>query len=306
VETILPIWAPAGDGNTPDAYIRAVLADMAAWAKERDVASPYADRADILPPGSNRPMTKMTGFHAIVIHETDNEASGANAQMHRRWLETARPDASFHFCVDSTESLQILPVDEVGWHIGDGADQPTIDESFFTVAIEICVNSRAGFPAACRRAAKVAARVLRAKGWGPASKTVRQHGSYWSPQNPAVHTGCPRHLRAGDWGVTWNQFLALVAEEYVALVPKPPDDAHERLQGFYRALPPELRGLETNDIFYEAGIDLSDFPGLPPQGHALASEYVYLWTAPGDHAVHAIQPALWEQLLAEGKVTRWG
>jgi hypothetical protein len=221
VREIIPIWAPSTDGNDTERYIASVLADIARFAAvvppdgQKGPNMALADRVDILPPGSNRPQTKLRGFHAVVIHETDNEAPGANARMHRRWLEQSRPDASFHFCVDADESLQILPDDEVCWAIGDGADQAD-DESFYTVSIEICVNDKARYPQACRRAAKVAAAVLHKKGTPPSSATVRQHGSYWSARNPSVHKNCPLHLRNNDWGVTWTGFLSMVQEEYEA------------------------------------------------------------------------------------------
>jgi hypothetical protein len=215
VRAITPVWAPPTDLNDTEGYIAAVLADIERWAQPQEQPGmALADRVDILPPGKNRPQTKLRGFTAVVIHETDNEDPGANAKSHRRWLERDRPDASFTFCVDADESLQILPDDEVCWAIGDGADEPTIDDSFTTLSIEICVNDRARFASACRRAAKVAAAVLAKKGAAPSITAVRQHGSYWSTRNPKVHKGCPKHLQAGDWGVSWAGFVKMVDEEF--------------------------------------------------------------------------------------------
>jgi hypothetical protein len=194
-------------------------------AEEEASGMQFADVEKIIPPGANRPGTKLRGFHACVAHETDNENAGANAPMHYAYITTGDrgEKPSFHLCADSVRSMQFLPVApgvaEVGWHIGDGADQPD-DEAFFTVGGEICVNDRAGFPAACARMAKSFAAVLTAHGQPVIDgQTLRQHGSYWSARNPSVHRGCPKHLKAGDWGVTWAQFVAMVEKEWAALNP---------------------------------------------------------------------------------------
>ena len=183
-----------------------------------------ADRTYLDWSGGNRPGAKLRGFHACVGHETANEKAGASAEMHRAYV-TGPSDgggASYHLVADKEESIQLLNLDELGYHIGDGADDPD-DEAFYTVGGEICVNDRAGFPAACRNMARAFARVLRHYN-RPAidGVTLRMHGSYWSPRNPAVHSACPLHLKAArgssaDWGVSWAQFVAMCREELEAL-----------------------------------------------------------------------------------------
>lgn len=173
------------------------------------------NRVDILPVGRNRPMTRIKTVKYLVYHETDNEKPGADAKMHRRWLEESRPDASFHICADSTESLQILPFDEICWAIGDGADDAD-DASMFAIQGEICVNSRAGFRAACDRMAQAFGKLV--AWYNLPLSAVRAHGSFWSERNPAVHQGCPRHLKAGDWGITEAEFLVKVAH-YAGISP---------------------------------------------------------------------------------------
>lgn len=275
VEEIVPVMAPPGDmDNDPDAYVRNTLALMRGWKEAVTVAyTQYADRMAILPAGYNRDGRRLSGFHAFVIHETANEQPGAGVQNTLDWLSGKynsgiRPDASFHFVADANEVAQILPAGpndaEVGYHIGDGVDQPD-DEGLFTTSVEICVNSRAGFPAACRRAAKVVAGVLKAHGKQPIDgDTIRQHGSYWSARNPAVHSGCPQHLKAGDWGVTWKQFVDMVKAEYggvtAAAIKKgitvTLSDADE-LKQFGEAIDPAIRG----DMLREGEADLRQYGG---------------------------------------------
>lgn len=167
----------------------------------------FADTSKLLPKGGNRPGTKRTGFHAFVIHETANERKDAGAEFHYRWLKGEKPPASFHFVVDAEGALQLIPTDEIAWHLGDGADDPQKDEAFFTVAVEICVNDKSRFRDICRRTAKLVADVLRdEKTRHQQDVTVRRHGSY--PYT--THTRCPEHLTYGDWGVDWADFNAMV------------------------------------------------------------------------------------------------
>lgn len=232
VEQMAPIAAPPSDfDNDPQAWANNVIAHMRrAQAMERGgtgmAIQQYAELLTLLPPGGNRPGTRLRGFHAFVWHETDNERPGTGARNTYDWLVgtfngSVRPPASFHFVTDGIgagNERQLLPAGpgdaEVGWHIGDGADQAD-DESMFTVAGEVCVNSDGDYRVAVARMARIAAKVIKAHGARVVDgATLRQHGSYWSARNPDVHRGCPRHAKAGDWGITWAQIVALVQAEY--------------------------------------------------------------------------------------------
>ncbi|WP_257148005.1 peptidoglycan recognition protein family protein, partial [Bacillus cereus] len=97
----------------------------------------------IVPAGNDniRPQNYMSPKY-ITIHETDNTSVGAGARNHAQYLynqavgNTDRA-ASWHFTVDDKEIYQHLPLNENGWHAGDG-DGPGNRES---IAIEIAVNS---------------------------------------------------------------------------------------------------------------------------------------------------------------------
>jgi hypothetical protein len=171
----------------------------------------FADRTDLLPLGDNRPGTKLVSFQAFVVHETANENPGATAAMHVAYWSpggAGRTVSSAHFVVDSTESIQLIPTDEQAWHAGDVVGNTT------GVGLEICVNSRSGYATACRKAAQVAAKVLHANGKAPQDGvTLRKHGSYPG----TTHKLCPQHLNAGDWGVPWLDFVAMVKAEFTLL-----------------------------------------------------------------------------------------
>lgn len=135
----------------------------------------------------------------ITIHETDNESSGADALAHAR-LQARGNDrqASWHYQVDGFNIYQSVPDNVDAWAAGDGARGPGNDTSLH---IEICVNKDGDYRKACENAAWLV-RYLMGK-YSLGIDKVVQHNK-WSGKN------CPRHLRSGDWGITWNQFLDLV------------------------------------------------------------------------------------------------
>jgi N-acetylmuramoyl-L-alanine amidase CwlA len=171
----------------------------------------YADRDALITPGDNRPGTKLRFFGSMTVHETDNEHPGATAAMHQRYWDrygAGRFISSVQFVADSVESVQLMPIDEQAWHAGDDDGNET------SVGIEICVNSRSGYRAACQRAAKVIAKVLHAYGKPVIDGvTLRKHGSWPG----TTHKQCPLHLNRADWGVSWGQFVGMVTQEYQAL-----------------------------------------------------------------------------------------
>jgi hypothetical protein len=179
----------------------------------------FADRTALLPliqpnelPGPvNRTGDKLTASRSFTVHETANENAGATAEMHHRYWSPGgggRFETSAHVVADALESIQLIPTDEQAWHAGDVLGNTT------SVGGEICVNDRAGYLIACRRMAKFIARWLHEVGLQPIDGvTIRKHGSWPG----TTHKQCPFHLNAGDWGVTWTDFVAMVKAEFTLL-----------------------------------------------------------------------------------------
>jgi hypothetical protein len=109
-------------------------------------------------------------------------------------------EASWHYSVDKNEIWQSFDDSRECWHAGDGSNGPG---NYTSIGIEICVNDRVGFPAACDKTAWLTAELLR-KHKLTVDK-VKQHYD-WSKKN------CPAELRSGTWGFTWNDFIALVKD----------------------------------------------------------------------------------------------
>ncbi|MBJ8103835.1 MULTISPECIES: S-layer homology domain-containing protein [Bacillus cereus group] len=141
----------------------------------------------IVPTGNEniRPGNAMKPKY-ITIHETDNYSVGANARNHAQYLYsqatgTTDRSASWHFTVDDKEIYQHLPLNENGWHAGDGAEGTGNRES---IAIEIAVNQDGDYNKAVENARKLAAYLM-----GELNiplENVKKH-QFWSGKNcPAI------------------------------------------------------------------------------------------------------------------------
>ncbi|MGE6594968.1 S-layer homology domain-containing protein [Bacillus proteolyticus] len=152
----------------------------------------------IVPTGNEniRPGNAMKPKY-ITIHETDNYSVGANARNHAQYLYsqatgTTDRSASWHFTIDDKEIYQHLPLNENGWHAGDGAEGTGNRES---IAIEIAVNQDGDYNKAVENARKLAAYLM-----GELNiplENVKKH-QFWSGKN------CPAIMIKNN---AWEPFL---------------------------------------------------------------------------------------------------
>lgn len=94
--------------------------------------------ANIIPKynDKSRPQIPMAPT-SITVHNTGNARKGADAKMHTRYVDNTINYTSWHFTVDDKEIYQELPINEVAWHAGDGANGRGNKTS---IGIEICEN----------------------------------------------------------------------------------------------------------------------------------------------------------------------
>lgn len=169
---------------------------------------------DFIPVGRrNRPVTWTGGSffnrfmipEFITIHETGNKAVGANALSHAKYLKgdtAANTPVSWHFTVDDTRIVQHLPLNENGWHSGDGVGGNGNTKS---IGIEICVNSDGNRTKADLNAVLLVAHLVNTvKSLRPYPECVKQH-FHWSGKN------CPEVIRSRTNG--WNNFLAEIKKQ---------------------------------------------------------------------------------------------
>jgi hypothetical protein len=202
-----PIWAPATDGNAPESYIAAVLRDIERWVPQEQPTMSVPIREATNWTGPNRPELALVPRY-ITIHETSNTNVGANAEMHRRFVQGGggRDGVSFHWVVDDAEAIHLLTDAEVGWHAGDGRDGPGNRQS---LAIETCVNQDGDWARTRRNLTILVATLMHRHGIPLAN--VVQH-SRWSGKN------CPLVMRRDG---LWAGQVAAIDVAYRALVAPP-------------------------------------------------------------------------------------
>jgi len=116
-----------------------------------------------------RPRIPLTVVKKIVCHWTANRAKGAGADAHFNYFNNGAPykdkdgaiksrPASAHYVVDDRKVIQLLPENEIAYHVGDrnfGNKYAPLGKSliepgkptpnFSTIGYEICVNADADF-----------------------------------------------------------------------------------------------------------------------------------------------------------------
>lgn len=150
----------------------------------------------------NTPCNRRPGIYnqptTLTIHNTGNPTS--TARNERGWLTNpSNPrQASFHIVVDQNEAIEVLPLDEVAWHAGDG----NRDGNRRSIGIEICESGNYG--QTLQNAAELVASMLKKRGWG--IDRLRRHFD-WSGKI------CPHLMYSGGKWTAWERFLHMVRSE---------------------------------------------------------------------------------------------
>lgn len=162
------------------------------------IPAELAFRQEIVPARqtNQRPGIAFRGGSASAYtqHDTGNPSFGAGAAMHSRYLHNGAEgqQLGYHLTVDDKLLVQMVPLDEVTWHAGDGGG----DGNYDSIACELCINSDSDHIASRRYAAIVAAGVMEALGI-PGEPV--QHNR-WSGKD------CPGEMRRTG---TWPGYLAV-------------------------------------------------------------------------------------------------
>jgi hypothetical protein len=143
----------------------------------------------------------------VTVHDTGNPNRGADAAAHANYLKgdvAAQAPVSWHFTVDDGGGYQHLPLNEHGWHAGDGHGPGNMT----SVGVEICEHADGDRPKAEDNAAAVIAWLLFVLGLSPGQVVPHQ---YWYPARACPHLLLPR----------WTWFIDLIREKVVSLTPPP-------------------------------------------------------------------------------------
>lgn len=165
---------------------------------------PIPTAENILKAGYNKVPNKQNILW-IVIHETGNKNTGANALSHSKFVNNnPSSNASWHYTVDDKSIYQHLPNDEIGYHAGDGTKVKGNGNNN-GIGIEMCVNRDGDFELTLRHTAKLVASLMYE--YNLKISSVKQH-NYFSGKN------CPETLRVNN---RWEEFLDMIKYEYHAL-----------------------------------------------------------------------------------------
>lgn len=167
-----------------------------------------------------RPGTRRQLPGVYVQHETANPNPGADARMHSRYLHQGAPGAdgrpqvlSYHFAVDDRAIYQMLPVDEIAWHAGDGNGPGNLSG----ISCELCVHAGIDHARARRNAEQLAAGIMGALNMG--ADRLRKHQDFSGKYCPA------RMLSEGYWATFARNVSTLLASPadpvYVSPIPPP-------------------------------------------------------------------------------------
>jgi hypothetical protein len=206
VREVIPIWAPTSENDTAK-YIADVLASIEQYAQPQEPSMSIPIREATNWTGPNRPGIPMTPL-AICIHETANTTINANAEMHRRFVQSGGGAAgvSFHWVVDDKEAVHLLTDFEVGWHAGDGSNGPGNRSA---IAIETCINADGDWAKTRRNLTLLVATLMHRH--GIPLTAIRQHNFYSGKD-------CPRVMRRDG---LWAGQVAAIDVAYRALVAPP-------------------------------------------------------------------------------------
>lgn len=145
----------------------------------------------------------------IVIHNTDNYASGANARVHAK----AQHDGNFsgysaHVYVDDTGAYQATPYNRGAWHVGVnyGGRLFGTCNNHNSVGIEMCVQAGYNYEKAFQNTIQVCKQLMSELGI-PADRVVQHYD--------VCNKNCPSAIRAkGDW-TRFKQAIAGTTEVVV-------------------------------------------------------------------------------------------
>jgi len=147
-------------------------------------------------PNNRRPGLAMVPQY-LTIHSTGNPTS--TARNERAWLTNPANTrtASYHIVVDEKEVIEVLPLNEVAWHAGDGNGQG----NRASIGIEICESGNR--TETLENAIELVADLLKKRNWGV--DRLRRHYD-WSRKS------CPRILMENNWA-GWEKFKADVQKK---------------------------------------------------------------------------------------------
>lgn len=131
----------------------------------------------------------------LVIHDTGNTASGANALAHYNYFNGGDRQSSAHYFVDSNNIIQTVEHHNASWHCGDGGGKYGIT-NYNSIGIEICINRDGTYAKAVSNAVDLANYLMNTLSI-PSNRVVRHYD--------ASRKNCPGSMSSNNWA-SWINF----------------------------------------------------------------------------------------------------
>ncbi|MFT8313234.1 MAG: N-acetylmuramoyl-L-alanine amidase [Clostridium sp.] len=133
----------------------------------------------------------------IVIHDTGNRGTGANAQAHFNYFNGGDRQASANYFVDDSNIMELVDPNLTAWHCGDGAGKYGITNRN-SIGIEICINSDGNYDKAVSNALELTKNLMAR--YGIDTNHVVRHYD-------ASRKNCPQSMNYNNWA-GWTAFKA--------------------------------------------------------------------------------------------------
>ena len=131
----------------------------------------------------------------IVIHDTGNKRSGADAEAHFNFFNGGDRQSSAHYFVDDKQILRVIKDIDRSWAVGDGRDKYDITNEN-SLNIEMCINSDGDFNKTYLNTLKLTKHLME-KYNIPLKNVVRHYD--------ASRKICPNIFKENNWE-KWNKF----------------------------------------------------------------------------------------------------
>lgn len=166
------------------------------YVVEEDMKMSFNYSYDYIPtttPHNRRPQIKLEPT-SITIHNTSNPSS--TARNERSWLTNPSNTrtASYHIVIDEREAIEVIPLNEVAWHAGDGGKEGSGNRT--SIGIEICESGN--YDVTLSNSVELVAKMLKERKWGV--NRLKRHFD-WSKKN------CPRLMNQDGKWTGWTQFV---------------------------------------------------------------------------------------------------
>lgn len=179
-------------------FDREVITEKSAYPDELNGIKVYTD---ILPKGIPGRPAKKREIKYIIIHETDNERSSADAKAHNHYLHNIAKTKklSWHYTVDDSRIYHHLPDNEISFNAGDG--QAKNGGNVNGIGIEMCVNKGGDYEKTLGNTSSLVAFLINE--YELSINDVKKHQDFSGKTCPARLINDAR----------WDEFLSMIKDE---------------------------------------------------------------------------------------------